>query len=195
MEFLDSIADRLSLNELERFKPVKDFADKIGVKVAHLALGVIGLLCLAVVFQYGATVISFGVGFLYPAYMSFKTVELKDNKKEDRLWLTYWLVFGFIHVLDDFLGIILYFLPLYNVMKILFYIWLFHPKTEGAMFVYDKILKGLLKKYEDKIDSGIQKIKEKADEAKPLLEAATAALKKEKEVKEDSTSTPHPHMD
>lgn len=195
MEFLDSIAEKLQLHELEKFKPVKDFADKIGVKVTHLALGVIGLLGLLIVFQYGATVISFGVGFLYPAYMSFKTVEIKGNRKDDRLWLTYWLVFGFIHVIDDFLGIVLYFLPLYNVMKILFYIWLFHPRTEGAMFVYDKILKGILKKYEANIDNGLQKIKEKADEAKPLLEAATNALKKEKPSSPSSTPTPHPHSD
>ena len=179
MEIIDSISNRLNLGELEKIKPLKDLADKLGVKVAHLGLGIVTLFSLLVIFEYGATVISFGVGFVYPAYMSFKTVENKGNIHADRLWLSYWLVFGFIQIFDDFIGVVLSFLPLYNIFKILFYIWLFHPKTEGALVVYEYLLKGILKKYESNIDNGLQKLKEKVEETKPLLEAATNALKKE----------------
>lgn len=185
MEIIDSISNRMGLNELEKIKPLKDISDKIGVKAGHLGLGVVTVLALLVIFEYGATFISFSVGFLYPAYMSFKAVETKGNKDDDRLWLTYWVVFGFVHVFDDFLGRILSFLPLYNVLKIAFYIWLFHPKTKGALSFYNKVLKGLLSKYETDIDDGLQKLKDKVDEAKPLLERATKALKTETTTKKE----------
>ena len=34
-----------------------------------------------------------GGSFMYPAYMSFKSLEAQDAK-EDRMWLTYWVVYG-----------------------------------------------------------------------------------------------------
>jgi hypothetical protein len=30
-------------------------------------------------------------------------------------------------------------LPSYNVFRILLYVWLFHPKTNGAGYLYEKI--------------------------------------------------------
>ena len=34
------------------------------------------------------------VGFVYPAYMSFKAIETEDDVDDDIQWLTYWVVFG-----------------------------------------------------------------------------------------------------
>ena len=179
MELIDAFCNKLGLDELEKIGFLKSFSDKIGMKVSHLSLLIVALLSFLVVFEYGSTFIVFTIGFLYPAYMSFKAVESRDNIKDDRRWLTYWLVFGFVHVFDDFFGIILSFVPFYNMFKILFYIWMFHPRSEGAIFVYEKFIKGLLAKYENEIDSKLQKIKQKVDEAKPILESATRALKRE----------------
>lgn len=179
MEFIDSICERTGLSELERIKPLQELAQKVGMKASHFGLSIIALISVLAIFRYGSTFISFSVGFLYPAYMSFKAIETRDNRQEDRLWLTYWVVFGLLYVADDFFGIVLSFLPLYNILKVCFYVWLFHPKTKGALTIYDKVVKGVFKRYEPTIDSGLEKLKEKVDEAKPLLADATQALRKE----------------
>ena len=41
--------------------------------------------------------------FLYPAYWSIKALETSDLK-DDRKWLTYWVVFAFFSVLEYFSG-------------------------------------------------------------------------------------------
>ena len=47
----------------------------------HLALIIIIFLILLVFFEYGSEIISEVVGFMYPAYMSFKAIE--TEKKDD----------------------------------------------------------------------------------------------------------------
>ena len=42
----------------------------------------------------GQVYITTMIGVLYPAFMSFLALET-DDKEDDKLWLTYWVVFGF----------------------------------------------------------------------------------------------------
>jgi len=81
--------------------------------------------------------------------MSFKAIE-SSNPEDDKQWLTYWVVFSCLNVCDKALGMVLSVIPMYNLVKIIFYVWLFHPSTKGATLVYTKFLQGLLKKYEQK---------------------------------------------
>jgi uncharacterized membrane protein required for colicin V production len=59
------------------------------------------------------------------------------------------VVFGFITAFDRLLGIILFFLPGYYLLKIIFYIWMFYPKTRGAELIYDRFLKPQLLRFKD----------------------------------------------
>lgn len=48
-------------------------------------------------------ILSLLVGFVYPAYMSFKAIE-SPEKSDDTQWLTYWVVFASLTVLEIFSG-------------------------------------------------------------------------------------------
>jgi len=179
MEVLDSVCEKLNLNELERIPHVKELCGKIGVKPAHVGLGLLGLVSIFCLLEFGTKWFGFLIGFLYPAYQSFKAIESQETKEDDKMWLTYWIVFGFLTVFDGLINFLFSFIPFFGVLKIAFNVWLFHPKTQGARIIYEKFLKGLLKKYESKIDTHLNKIGEKIEESKPLLNDVAAALKKE----------------
>lgn len=47
------------------------------------------------------------IGFLFPAYYSFKAIE-SPNKEDDKQWLVYWVVYSFFTIIEAFVSIILY---------------------------------------------------------------------------------------
>ena len=63
------------------------------------------------------------VGFVYPAYASYKALESKTPESAAQ-WLTYWCVFSIFTVVEFFLDYFLVELPLYYLAKLLFVIWL-----------------------------------------------------------------------
>jgi receptor expression-enhancing protein 5/6 len=85
------------------------------------------------------------VGFLYPAFQSFKAIENK-NKGDDILWLVYWVLFAFFSLIETFQEFILYWIPFYYAFKLAFLLWAMLPQTKGAKFLYDSFLKDFLKK-------------------------------------------------
>lgn len=179
MEHLDNICTKLNLHELEKVQALKDLHLKTGVKPAYFGLGAIAIAAFFALLGYGGTWLSFLVGFLYPAYMSFKAIESKEDSDDDKQWLTYWVVFGFMHVFDWLIDVVISIIPFHTVLKTLFYIWLFHPKTKGALTLYNKFIKDLLSKYESKIDEQLDGLKKKIEESQPALQNAVKDMKRE----------------
>ena len=163
MEKIDTLCEKLSLNEFEKVTPLKNLADKLKVKVSYLVLGLIVVLLLMIVLEFGSSLLTSIIGFLYPAFMSFKAIESKDTD-DDRQWLTYWVVFSFFTVFDPLLNTVLFFIPMYYLFKVLIYVWLFHPYTKGAEKVYTSFLRSLFLKNERYIDSKVKDIQNKAGE-------------------------------
>ena len=91
------------------------------------------------------------LGVLYPSFMSLFALET-DQADDDKQWLTYWVVFGFITVIDQFAGVILHAIPFYYILKMILLVWLFHPSTMGAGAVYDNIVYPFWKEHEGKIE-------------------------------------------
>ena len=96
---------------------------------------------LFVFFGIGQAIITTLLGVAYPVFMSFHALENTDKNEDDKQWLTYWVVFGVFNIIDQFAGFILHFIPFYYVLKLFVLIWLFHPKTIGASWVYDNYIK------------------------------------------------------
>jgi receptor expression-enhancing protein 5/6 len=65
------------------------------------------------------------------------------------VWLTYWIIFGFFTAFDKLLGVILFFIPGYYLLKAIFYTWMFYPRTKGAQVIYENFLKPQLLKLRD----------------------------------------------
>ena len=157
MEQFEKFLDQLGFTQFDDVKPLKDLAGKIGVKPSVLLGGIFSIVIVLVALNYGAYILTSSVGFLYPAYMSFKAIESKDTK-DDTQWLTFWVVYAVCTIFDPFMNSILYFLPFYYLFKLAFYIYLFHPKSRGAETIYKIGVKSILKKVEENIDNVEKKV-------------------------------------
>jgi len=178
MEVIDNICTKLRLHELEKIPLLKDLHAKTQVKPAYVGLGALTVAALLWIIGYGSSFLQFLVGFLYPAYMSFKAIENTRDSEDDKLWLTYWVVFSFLYVFDGIIGYVLSIIPFAGLLKIPFIIWLFHPKTKGALLIYNRVVRDILRKYEGQIDSGIAKAQKALNEVQPGLDNAARDLKR-----------------
>lgn len=97
--------------------------------------------CLAglffLIFAFGGVALTNLVGFVYPAYRSFKAVETPDSK-DDKQWLTYWVVYGLLNIAERILSGFLAWVPFYFLLKLGFLVWLYHYKTLGATVLYQR---------------------------------------------------------
>ena len=126
---------------------------------------------LFIVFGIGQAILTNLIGVAYPVFMSFYALE-SDGDDDDKQWLTYWVVFGAFSIADQFAGFILRFIPFYYVLKVATLIWLFHPATQGATFVYNNYIQPTWKEYEGQLEE-VQKTLQKQ-----LADATEQAKKK-----------------
>ncbi|ANQ08708.1 Uncharacterized protein PCOAH_00030500 [Plasmodium coatneyi] len=68
------------------------------------------------------------------------------------------LFFFFEYLID----IILFWVPFYYLLKLLFFVYLYMPQVRGAETVYNYIIRPILLKHEKTIDDTVQKISQKA---------------------------------
>jgi receptor expression-enhancing protein 5/6 len=98
----------------------------------------------------GAKLIVDLLGFVYPAYMSFKSMEYSGGVQgggDDTQWLTYWVVFSFLSIFESCLGILVSFIPFYFWIKIGLILWMYYPQTQGAKMIYEQALRPILLPY------------------------------------------------
>ncbi len=100
---------------------------------------VISPLLLCLVAGYGHVIVDL-IAFIYPFQASIKAIRSPD-KDDDTQWLIYWLVFAFIKVFEACFGWLLYHIPFYFLIKIIFTVWCYHAKTLGATKIYNVVIK------------------------------------------------------
>ena len=149
---------------------VKDIAKKAGVSTGHISLGLIVFVLFLLFSGIGASLITDLIGMFYPMYMSFKALDTQGGE-DDKLWLTYWVVYAIYKVVDDWSELLFFWLPFYYPIKLGFLIFLFAPQTKGAIKLYDGLIRPFVIKHQKDIEEGITK----------LGEAATYASKVAKE--------------
>ena len=93
----------------------------------------------------GAKLIVDLVGFVYPAYMSFKSMDA--NNGEDTQWLTYWVVFASISIVEGMAGFLTRLIPFYYLTKAGLILWLYHPQTMGAQSIYAGVIRPVMLPY------------------------------------------------
>merc|ERR1712232_1485561 len=92
------------------------------------------------------------VGFVYPAYASFKAIETVQ-KDDDTQWLTYWVVYAVFTVVESFSDAILFWVPFYYSFKFGFLLWMM--LSRGAETLYKLVLWPLFKSQQDVIDHAL----------------------------------------
>src|ERR1051325_5030749 len=68
------------------------------------------------------------------------------SNSEQKQWLTYWTVYGWLQVADYWSNWLLEMFPGYNLFKLIFLYWAQNGRSRGATLIFEKILKPLLQK-------------------------------------------------
>lgn len=149
--------------ELSKYPWAIELEKKTKVPKTYLAGGAGGLLAVLIFFNVWGNLITNLIGFLYPAYASFKAIE-SPNKEDDVQWLTYWVVFALLNVLEFFTEILLFWVPFYYSFKTVMILYLLLPQFHGAAVLYSKFVRPTLLKEQGGMDSTFSKIKAKAQQ-------------------------------
>jgi receptor expression-enhancing protein 5/6 len=117
---------------------------KTGQPKAYFFLaGAALILALSILVAGGKLIVDL-CGFVYPAYMSLKSLEANND---DVQWLTYWVVFSTYYIIESFLGPVVKLIPMYFYIKIAIIVYLYHPSTKGATLIYQQAIRPLLLPY------------------------------------------------
>lgn len=76
----------------------------------------------------------------YPLYASVSAIE-SPFKEDDTQWLTYWVLYSFLQLIELGFERILYWIPLWYTVKLVTVAWLVLPQFHGAAFVYENYVK------------------------------------------------------
>jgi len=138
----DFIAKYPSLTQYEKFKELEE---KTGYSKVYFFVASISLAAIMILVTGGMKLASNMIGFLYPAYMSFKALEGGKSIDGDATqWMTYWITFCSINLTEDTFPFLARSISFFYVIKVLLVIWLYHPKTTGAQLIYSKGLRPYL---------------------------------------------------
>ena len=152
-----------------------DGAQKVGVNPGLLlaAVGIVLILILMVVL--GWTILITFITVLYPTVHSIRAIE-SSGKSDDKVWLTYWMVFGLINVSETFFGFVFACIPYWDWLRAVVFIWLLLPQFNGSKVIYDTVIRKLLDENKDLIQGWISKVSSAAaDVKKQGIQQATAA--------------------
>merc|ERR1712216_229662 len=157
---------------LDKIEVMQTLQEKTGVKKLYIAAGAAVFVTIFILVGFGPSLLCNFVGFVYPAYASFKALE-SNNSNDDRLWLTYWVVYSCFCLVEGFLEIVLYWVPFYFPIKLGFLFYLFLPQTQGAQKLYDVVLRPALKPYIGIIDGAATAAMDKVQGAKNAVDGMT----------------------
>lgn len=148
--FQELFQEEISLNDrLMKYKEIKMIYKKTGIKPVYFFW--ILIVCLIfILLGYFESTLTYLIATLYPLYISIKT--LQNGDREDiKQWLTYWIVYALFINIESVFGFLLQYIMFYSFIKIIFLLILFLPQYNGALWIYEKILKDLFVKYESSI--------------------------------------------
>ncbi|PKA57979.1 HVA22-like protein i [Apostasia shenzhenica] len=106
------------------------------------------------------------LGYAYPAYECFKTVELNRPEIEQlRFWCQYWILVAALTVFERIADAFISWLPMYSEAKVAFFVYLWYPKTRGTTYVYETFFRPYIASHETEIDRNLLELKTRAGDA------------------------------
>ncbi|XVF50145.1 hypothetical protein PTKIN_Ptkin04bG0072400 [Pterospermum kingtungense] len=73
-------------------------------------------------------------------YASVRAIE-SESRADDRQWLTYWVLYSMISLLELTFAKVIEWIPLWSYAKLIFTCWLVIPHFSGAAYVYEHYLR------------------------------------------------------
>ncbi|KAK9725369.1 hypothetical protein RND81_05G139200 [Saponaria officinalis] len=103
------------------------------------------------------------LGYAYPAYECYKTVEKNKPEIEQlRFWCQYWILVAVMTVSERVGDTFVSWVPMYSEAKLAFIIYLWYPRTKGTTYVYDSFFKPYVSKRETEIDRNLLELRTRA---------------------------------
>lgn len=103
------------------------------------------------------------LGYAYPAYECYKTVELNKPEIEQlRFWCQYWILVAVLTVFERVGDAFVSWLPMYSEAKLAFFVYLWYPKTKGTTYVYNTFFRPYVAKHETEIDRNLLELRTRA---------------------------------
>jgi hypothetical protein len=102
------------------------------------------------------------LGYLYPAYASFKTLDAPQqayDQAQVRRWLVYWVVISAFSAVELLGDSALFWFPFYYECKMAFIAWLVLPYFNGSTRIYRRYIEPLLEKYYPHIDTHVENMR------------------------------------
>lgn len=173
MKLVEQIESVLELENYNENKLITTISKKLKIKPQHISLVLISLLIFFLMLtSVGQRIVLVILTFLYPAYKSFKALKTEEDHDNKR-WLTYWSVFGFIFAFRGITDFILGYFPLYNLFLTSLLFLVYCPLTNWYIYIYDYCFKPLLKTYENSIqkylDMANDELKDKVLRTKKVI--------------------------
>lgn len=145
-------------NALGRVGPLVQLEQQTGIGRLYLAVVIAIVACLLFVAIFGVSFFSSVIAFVYPAYMSFKSLE-RNRPDEHMHWLVYWVVYGVFHLIEPVIDAGLEsWVPFYRLSKLIFLVWCFMPQTRGCTWLYAHSIRPILHANETSIDAFLVKL-------------------------------------
>ncbi|CAH8635770.1 unnamed protein product [Schistosoma rodhaini] len=82
-----------------------------------------------------------------------KAIETHE-KEDDTKWLTYWVVFASVQLFEACTAMMVYYLPLYPIIKCAFLIYCMIPISQnGSLLIYRRLIRPFVLEHSEDIDS------------------------------------------
>ena len=149
--------------ELSKYPSLVNLEKQTNIPKTYVIGGVGFLYFVLIFFNLGGQLLVNLAGFCIPAYYSLQAL-FTTQKADDTQWLTYWVCFSFLSVLEAALDPP-YWFPFYYLFKFAFTLWLALPQFSGAQILFRNALYPLFARYFQAPRGASANIRAKADAA------------------------------
>jgi hypothetical protein len=143
MDIFNESLDELYRNS-KRWKIPCEVSRKLKIKPGQAVLYLMGILYALMILGVFENLICDLLTFVFPARWTLLSIS-SPNFSSDKLWVTYWIVYSLLKVIDEIFPIILQFIPFFYAIKATFLLALCAPATKGGLILYNLIFSHLMK--------------------------------------------------
>lgn len=147
----------------DKVPQIVDLSKKAKVDTGVILAAILVVASVLILVLFGGTILTVVFTVVYPSIQSIKAIE-SAGENDDKEWLTYWTIFGLFHLVDEFGGYLLSFIPFYFYIRLAFFVFLMAPQTKGALTIYKYLVGPVLKQYKQSIQDFIDEIKGSASD-------------------------------
>ncbi|KAJ5562725.1 hypothetical protein N7535_002830 [Penicillium sp. DV-2018c] len=131
--------------ELSKYPALANLERQTNVPKVYVILGLVGIYFFLVFFNIAGQFLVNFAGFLIPGYYSLQAL-FTSSTHDDTQWLTYWVVYAFLTVVESAISAA-YWFPFYYIFKFVLILWMALPQTNGAQLVFHSFLQPVLGRF------------------------------------------------